>query len=179
MPNYRRAYQEGGTFFFTIVTYCRRPLFEQSESRHLLRKTINRVRTNHPFIIDAWVLLPDHMHCIWTLPQKDTDYSIRWNLIKSLFSKKAKKLLHKSECMTDSRRKHGESSIWQRRFWEHLIRDEKDYNTHMDYIHYNPVKHELANCVKDWPHSTFHRYARNGIYSENWGGGTIMELNLE
>ncbi|MCP4346921.1 MAG: transposase [Desulfobacterales bacterium] len=143
----------------------------------MLREAVEWVRQRHPFFIDAWVLLPDHMHCIWTLPEQDTDFSKRWSLIKSNFSKRAKAMLHNPEWMNVSKLKHRESTIWQRRFWEHLIRDDEDYRIHMDYIHYNPVRHGLVNRVRDWPYSTFHRYVRKGIYSENWGGGMIPGLD--
>jgi putative transposase len=177
MPRYRRAKHSGGTFFFTVVTCRRRPLFDQEEARQLLREAVRRVRTNNPFTIDAWVLLPNHMHCGWTLPPGDDRYSARWSLIKSLFSKEAKGYYHMSEWMNDSKRKHRESTIWQRRFWEHQIRDEQDYRSHLDYIHFNPVKHGLVGRVGDWPLSTFHRYVRLGVYPEDWGGdmGEMLE----
>jgi putative transposase len=144
-----------------------------------LRNAVNFVRQNRPFTIDAWVLLPEHLHCVWTLPPNDTDYSTRWNLIKSRFSKNAKTHLHKPEFMTPSKYKHHESTIWQRRFWEHRIRGPDDFQKHFDYIHYNPVKHKLVQKVKEWPYSTFHQYVRQDIYSERWGGGAITGLNLE
>ncbi len=171
MSNYRRAELSGGMFFFTVVTFRRRKLFNQAESRKILRESIILVRQKYPFAINAWVLLPEHIHCIWTLPEQDSDFSIRWALIKSNFSKQIKPLYHKAEWMTPSKQKHRESTIWQRRFWEHQIRDEHDYRTHINYIHYNPVKHGLVTRVRDWPYSTFHRYVRQGIYSENWGSG--------
>jgi putative transposase len=170
VPNYRRARLLGGTFFFTVVTYKRRPLFQIPECRKELIRVINWVKENHSFSIDAWVLLPDHIHCIWTLPENDTDFSMRWNLIKSHFSKRTKSILNKDEWLTASRERHRENTIWQRRFWEHSIRDEKDYQTHMDYIHFNPVKHGLVEQVKDWSYSTFHRYVKKGIYPLDWGG---------
>jgi putative transposase len=170
MPRYRRAKHMGGTFFFTVVTYRRRPLFAHAEAREILRRVIKKVRQSHPFEIDAWVLLPEHMHCIWTLPQEDADFSMRWSLIKSTFTKAAKTLYHVPEQLGDSRRKHREATIWQRRFWEHQIRSEEDYKNHIDYIHFNPVKHGLADQVGDWPFSTFHRYVQSGIYPEDWGG---------
>ncbi len=169
MPNYRRAFLPGGTFFFTVVTFHRRKLFNRPECRLALRESIDRVRKKYPFSIDAWVLLPEHMHCIWTLPKGDANYSGRWGQIKSGFSKRTKKKFHKPEWVNASKQKHRETTIWQRRFWEHLIRDDEDYRIHMDYIHYNPVKHELVKQVKDWPYSTFHRYVKKGIYPGDWG----------
>jgi putative transposase len=168
MPRYCRTKHPGGTFFFTVVTYRRRPLFEQEDARRILREVVQRVRKTHPFTIDAWVLLPDHMHCVWTLPHDDGNFSMRWNQIKSLFSKRAKDLYHIKEWMNASKRKHRETTIWQRRFWEHQVRDERDYTAHIDYIHYNPVKHGRVDRVSDWQFSTFHRYVRLGIYPEDW-----------
>ena len=133
MANYRRARTPGGTFFFTVVTYRRRRLFHKPESRDILREVIQDVRQRHPFTIDSWVLLPEHMHCIWTLPEENFDFSMRWSLIKSGFSKRAKTLYHVDERMNDSKKKHRETTIWQRRFWEHQIRDEDEYQVYMDY----------------------------------------------
>jgi putative transposase len=175
MANYRRARTPGGTFFFTVVTYRRRLLFNTQESRDILREVIQDVRQRHPFTIDSWVLLPEHIHCIWTLPEENFDFSMRWSLIKSGFSKRAKTLYHIDEWMNDSKQKHRETTIWQRRFWEHQIRDEDEYQVYMDYIHFNPVKHGLVKRVIDWPYSTFHRYVRLGIYPDNWGCG-MQEL---
>ncbi|ADW18511.1 hypothetical protein Despr_2370 [Desulfobulbus propionicus DSM 2032] len=169
MPNYRRAITPGGTFFFTVVTYRRRLLFDHPEARRILRQTVREVQSRYPFIIDAWVLLPDHLHCIWTLPPDDADFSLRWNRIKSTFSKQAKSLFHNEQWVSDSQRKHRESTIWQRRFWEHRIRNEDEYRIGTDYIHYNPVKHGWANQVADWPFSTFHRSVRAGIYPVDLG----------
>jgi putative transposase len=115
------------------------------------------------------VLLPDHIHCIWTLPENDCDYSKRWGMIKAGFSKRAKHLFHRNEWMSDSKRKHREAAVWQRRFWEHMIRDEDDFRRHLDYLHFNPVKHGLVKCVRDWPHSTFHRFVKDGFYPQDWG----------
>jgi len=114
------------------------------------------VKSSHPFTIDAWVLLPEHLHCIWTLPQGDMDFSKRWGLIKAKFSKALSRQ---------------NTSVWQNRFWEHLIRDDRDMQIHLDYIHYNPVKHGYVESPKDWPSSTFHRYVQEGLYPLNWGEG--------
>jgi putative transposase len=123
MPNYRRTNSPGATIFFTVVTYRCRPLLTLTESREMLRRVIIEVRRQHPFDIDAWVLLPEHIHCIWTLPPGDRDFSKRWGLIKAGFSKQAHPLFHRSEWITQSKVKHRESTIWQRRFWEHQVRD--------------------------------------------------------
>lgn len=144
-------------------------MFDQPESRRILREVVQAVRQRHPFNVNAWVLLPEHMHCVWTLHQGNSDFSVRWNLIKSGFSRRAKAFLHVEEWMNDSKRKHRETTIWQRRFWEHRIRSDVEYQAYMDYAHFNPVKHGLVKRVADWPHSTFHRYVKQGIYPENWG----------
>ena len=114
------------------------------------------------------MLLPDHIHCIWSLPRNDCDFSKRWGLIKAMLTKQAKVLLHREEWMDDSKRTHRESTIWQRRFWEHRIRDDVDFSRHMDYIHFNPVKHGYVGCVREWPYSTFHRFVRAGVYPMDW-----------
>jgi len=169
MSNYHRAKLGGGTYFFTVVTYRRQTLFQNEMARQLLNNAIAKTRQNYPFTIEAWVLLPEHLHCIWTLPENDNNFSIRWSLIKSQFSKSAKSFFHRPEWMNDSKQKHRETTIWQRRFWEHQIREQQDYNNHFDYIHYNPVKHGLVKPVKDWPYSTFHNYVKKGFYPSNWG----------
>ena len=161
MPNYRRAGVPGGSYFFTVVTHNRQPLLTTESFRCALREAINEVRKSQPFENDAWVLLPDHMHCMWTLPEGDQDFSKRWGRSKAGVSKRV--ILPSIEA--NARR---ESGLWQRRFWEHLIRDERDFRNHLDYIHFNPVKHGMVSKVTDWPYSSFHRYARAGIYPEEW-----------
>ncbi|MBU0568650.1 transposase [bacterium] len=175
MPNYRRA-REGRIYFFTVVTFSRQPFLCLEESRVALRRVIKEVCLSRPFKINALVLLPDHLHCIWTLPEGDTDYSRRWGLIKSGFTKMVGKELVGNAHPTMSRRKHREGLVWQRRFWEHQIRDERDYEVHCNYIHYNPVKHGLVNAPKDWAYSTFHRYVKKDIYPEDWGSMEPIEL---
>ncbi len=174
MPNYRRTNTHGGLCFFTLVTYQRRSIFHDALARQWLRDAIDVTRKKYPFEVDAWVLLPEHLHCIWRLPENDKEYSMRWSLIKSRFSKRSRDYLRDPDRLTASRRAHRESSIWQRRFWEHEVRDETDYRTHMDYIHINPVKHGLVERVNDWPWSTFHRHVREGRYPENWGGRIVQ-----
>jgi putative transposase len=169
MSRYRRQFT-GPTYFFTLVAHRRRPIFCNPVIRSCLRSAIRFVRETRPFVIDAWILLPDHMHCIWTLPEHDIDYSTRWAMIKRYVSSGPARSLHDAALSTPSRRKRRESTIWQRRFWEHQIRDESDFERHMDYIHFNPVKHGFVQQVADWPHSTFHRYVRAGLYSGDWGG---------
>jgi putative transposase len=168
MTRYRRATIGGGTFFFTVVTYRRRRFLTDPPPRQWLREAIEATRADHPFDIDAWVLLPDHLHCIWTLPQGDADYSTRWALIKGRFTKQAKPLLQREDWITESKRKHREGTVWQRRFWEHSIRDERDFEAHLSYIHFNPVKHGVVERAADWPFSTFHRYVQAGVYPMDW-----------
>ncbi len=129
----------------------------------------------HPFKIDAFVLLPEHLHCIWTLPNGDRDFSKRWRLIKSYFTRKCDEKYKLTPW--ESRKRKKEQAVWQRRFWEHLIGDDKDFVKHVEYIHYNPVKHGLVEAPKDWEHSSFHRYVREGKYALNWCAGKIMEFD--
>ena len=155
MSNYRRARVPGGNYFFTLVSHDRRPVLTNENVRAALRAAVQTVREEHPFVVEAWVLLPDHLHCLWRLPEGDADYSMRWAKIKRLT------------------RHHlgmpaGEK-LWQPRYWEHSIRDETDFARHADYIHWNPVKHGLVRCAADWPHSTFHRFVEAGMYPEDWG----------
>jgi len=129
-----------------------------------------------PFATDAVCLLPDHIHCIWTLPDRDINYSVRWKEIKSLFTKSYLEQIGPGDIRSESRVRRGEAAIWQRRFWEHTIRDQTDLNRHLDYIHYNPVKHELVQTVSDWPWSSFHRYVKMGYYETNWGEAVRQEV---
>jgi putative transposase len=249
MPNYRRA-KNGEAFFFTVVTHRRQPILCHEASRTILREVIREIKVSHPFDIEAWVLLPDHMHCIWRLPGGDRDYSMRWGWIKKEFTKRirgfegfrfevddegmvggahptriggaendadmrnltgmvgtahptgmggklggrdvgivvgtahptaksgARNHAQGSDVSgtadpTSSRMRHREGMIWQRRFWEHMVRDDDDFRAHCDYIHLNPVKHGLVESVVEWPFSTFHRFVRKGIYHESWGGGGV------
>jgi len=174
MPEYRRADIPGATYFFTVTTYRRQALLTDPRCRESLRSTINKVRLEMPFEIVAWVLMPDHLHAVWELPKNDKDFSLRWSLIKQHVTRDCAPWLPRQH-LSASRNKRGEGSLWQRRFWEHLIRDEMDLVRHLDYIHYNPVKHGYVANVVDWPYSTFHRYVEEGKYPENWGG--IVETN--
>jgi putative transposase len=175
MPRYLRPRVAGGTYFFTVVTFQRRKILTLDRSRQILGQAIKEVQRQYPFSIEAWVLLPDHLHAIWTLPQGDMDYSKRWGLIKAKFSKDGKELFHEQQAVNPSRIKRREAAIWQRRFWEHGIRDDEDYGRHVDYIHYNPVKHGLVARVMDWPYSTFHRYVKEEFYPENWMEGVSFD----
>lgn len=179
MTNYRRRKIEGGTYFFTQVTHKRQPWLCSDVIRPLLRSAFFKVRENHPFTIDAIVLLPDHMHCIWTLPSNDQDYGTRWRLIKSNVTRQAASQLQLQTDRSESRQKRKESNLWQRRFWEHSIRDDDDFARHFDYIHYNPVRHGLCQQAADWPYSSFHRYVMQGVYSVDWGVETNSTPLLE
>lgn len=165
MTEYRRAHIPGATWFFTVNLAQRRGNRLLVEKIDLLRLAFEHVKERWPFRVEAVVILPDHLHCIWTLPPGDADFSTRWNLIKGQFSRS----LEKGERISRSREKRRERGLWQRRFWEHLLRDQADFNNHIDYIHWNPVKHGWAKRVVDWPYSSFHRFVAQGIYPENWG----------
>lgn len=170
MSRYRRADAPGATYFFTVVTYHRQPILCEPLVREALRNAIHEVRTKRPFMVDAWVLLPDHLHCLWTLPPGDADFASRWSLIKRRVSMACGKQFRQESWITASKKKHRESTVWQRRFWEHQIRDESDMQRHVEYVHYNPVKHSLCRNPQDWPYSTIHRYIKTGIVPANWGG---------
>jgi len=158
--HYRRVFTPGGTFFFTLVTLQRRPVFASDQAVEVLRSAFRAVRTLRPFRTDAIVVMPDHLHCLWTLPPGDADFSTRWRLIKTWFTKH-----HGAEGQSQA--------IWQPRYWEHQVRDEADFANHADYIHYNPVKHGLAPSPMAWPYSSFRRYVEAGVYPANWGENAI------
>jgi REP-associated tyrosine transposase len=171
MPDYRRNRVPGGTYFFS-VNLLKRDSALLVPHIDALRDAVRTVRDRRPFHIDAWVVLPEHMHAVWTLPIDDADYSGRWKAIKIAFSK----TLPKTEFLSPVRAAKGERGIWQRRYWEHTIRDEKDYAAHVDYVHINPVKHGLVTCVRDWPHSSFHRCVAQGVYVPDWAGQGVRDL---
>ena len=185
MPNYRRVRGPYKTYFFTVVTNNRQQIFCEPESRLMLREALNKVRTLYPFRIDAWVLLPEHIHCIWTLPDNDYDFSKRWGIVKREFTVRYRSVRHDAMNKrkdAGSRAKRHESLLWQRRFWEHAIRDQNDFNNHCDYIHYNPVKHSLAGRPLEWPYSTFQRFVEAGVYPPDWGGrlpDNVKHMDLE
>jgi putative transposase len=164
MTNYRRARFCGGYYFFTVVTYKRRPFLVDDLSRVCLRSAWRSVQRDRPFELVAFCLLPDHLHCLWRLPEGDNDFSQRWMLIKKGFTRRYLKASGLESGQSLSRETKRERGIWQRRFWEHQIRDEKDLHRHVDYIHCNPVKHGLVDIVEDWPWSTYHRFVREGYY---------------
>ncbi len=169
MPEYRRAMVPGGTYFFTVVTFHRKPFLTTELARACLRSAWRDVSRRHPFRTDAICLLPDHLHCIWTLPEGDADFSGRWNAIKGIFSKRYLAAGGRDGVRNSSRAGKGEAALWQRRFWERAIRGDGDLRTHTDYIHFNPVQHGHVHRPADWLWSSFHRCVRLGWYERDWG----------
>ena len=168
--DYRRAWHQGGTYFFTVNLLQRKKNRLLLEHIQTLRHVVAQVKKSYPFIIHAWVVLPEHLHCVIELPEGDADFKTRWILTKMLFSK----AIPKTEPRSAVRIKRRERGIWQRRYWEHLIRDEADFRAHVDYVHINPLKHGLVKQVADWEFSTFHRLVKAGIYPRDWAGGDEM-----
>jgi putative transposase len=166
VSQYIRAKIKGGLFFFTVVLAQRssRLLVEEIDHLRLVYRTVKQRR---PFETIAICVLPDHIHAVWALPEGDVDFPIRWNLIKSGFSRALAPRQRSA-----SKMKRREKGIWQRRYWEHAIRDAKDLERHVDYIHFNPVKHGYVAKVTDWPHSSFHRFVKDGLLAPDWGGDT-------
>ena len=161
---YRRVFNSGASYFFTVVTAQRQPIFENDKAVCLFCDALRHVMKSHPFIQDAFVIMPDHIHCIWSLPDGDADYSMRWRLIKARFTKHCLSVGIEQKC-------------WQPRYWEHYLRDDQDYQQHIDYIHYNPVKHGLANSPMGWKYSSFKQYVALGMYQHNWGSGKLALLD--
>lgn len=172
---YRRARIKGGTYFFTLVTFKRMKIFSDPGNVELLRRAMKHVMKNHAFVIDAMVVLPEHIHCIWTLPRGEEDYSIRWRRVKTFFTRKCD--MKYRQQASDARKKKKEQAVWQRRFWEHAIRDENDFIRHVEYIHYNPVKHGLVSTPKDWEYSSFHQYVARGQCPADWGAGAQLDFD--
>jgi putative transposase len=164
MADYRRRWVEGGTYFFTVVTYARQGWLCEPIARQILREAMQKVKQQSPFTIEAMVLLPDHLHCIWTLPEGDRDYHKRWRSIKAYVTRNCATQLNLEAQLSNSRQKRGEYNLWQRRYWEHTIRDEKDFRNHCNYIHYNPVKHGYCLTPETWQYSTIHRLIAEGHY---------------
>ena len=171
MVNYRRSQLAGGTFFFTVNL---RDRSADTLVAHvgLLRQSFRHVKEQQPFDIEAVVVLPEHLHLIMTLPEGDNNYPGRWRAIKSHFGRSLKKA-----GVVLKQNKKDELDLWQRRYWEHQIRDDRDRQNHVDYIHYNPVKHGHVQRVVDWPHSSFHRYVREGLLGADWGGSAAMAVS--
>ena len=161
---YRRAFVPGGTYFFTVVTAQRRPIFSDEGTVGLLRQAFLHVKKRRPFAVDSMVVLPDHLHCLWTLPSEDSDYPIRWRLIKT----------HVTKHYGTAHDRQPHQTIGQPRYWEHTIRDETDYRQHVEYIHYNPVKHGHVRRPSEWPYSSFAHYVKKKIHSVDWGSTEPM-----
>ena len=172
MTDFRRYRVRGGRYFFT-VNLAERRLSLLTDHIESLRAAFRGVRRARLFAIDAMVVLPDHLHAMWQLPEEDDDLGLRWRQIKSAYSRG----IENGERISRSRQRKNERGIWQRRYWEHAIRDEDDFAHHLDYVHYNPVKHGLVQRVQDWPCSSFHRYVRKGIYPADWAGEGLIELS--
>jgi putative transposase len=170
MSNYRRNYAKGGTYCFTVNTY-KKQLLLQGPAIDILRESFRECMDERPFKIEAIVILPDHLHCIWKLPAGDAKYPVRWKEIKSTFTTEYIKEVGKPPIKPSlSMQKKGEKGVWQRRYWEHTITDDEDYRRLFNYIHYNPVKHEWVEAPVYWPHSSFHRFVEKGIYTKWWAG---------
>ncbi len=167
MPNYRREWTPGGTWFFTVNLLERRRNDLLTANIDRLRDCVALERTRRPFSVIAWVVLPEHMHWIWRLPEGDADFATRWRRIKTDFSRG----ISKTERRSNVRLARGERGIWQRRYWEHAIRDDLDLQRHIDYIHFNPVKHGWVVRAMDWPHSSFGQYVLRGVYPDEWANG--------
>lgn len=173
MTHYRRIYTPGATWFFTVNLAERNNNTLLIDKINPLRQAFRYVKQRHPFHIDAIVVMPDHLHTLWTLPEGDADYSKRWNLIKGQFSRS----IEKGERVSVSRAGKRERGIWHRRFWAHLITDQEDFNRHADYIHWNPVKHGKVNQVADWPYSSFHQYVNIDVYPSTWGHAGTFDFD--
>ena len=168
MPSYRRWFRPGGMYFFTLVTAHRAPFLCTDLTRPILRDVLRIVQESRPFAIDAIVLLPDHIHMLMTLPPGDDDFATRLASIKAQFTRRYLDAGGREHFQSVSRDRRGHRGVWQRRFWEHLIRDELDLERHVNYIHYNPIKHGLCECAHGWPYSTFAKWVKKGIYPTTW-----------
>ncbi len=169
MPDFCRYYVPGGTYFFTVVTADRRPILMVPGALPALKAAFAEVAGRWPFVLDALVILPNHLHAMWTLPDGDSDFSRRWAVIKKTFTKARLADGAGEAGRTPAQIRERRRGIWQRRFWEHLVRDEEDWRQHLNYIHYNPVWHELVAAPVDWRQSTFRRWVRAGVYDRDWG----------
>ena len=178
MPKYRRLYVPGGAVFLTVVTHERRPLFKDPRNIERLRQAATTVMAEMPFAFEAAVVLHDHFHVLWTMPEGDTNYSKRMGRLKVEFTQSLQGRNALPVDVSASRRKHRESDVWQRRFMEHTIKDEQDFEDHLHYIHYNAVKHGYVTCPHAWPHSSFEKWIARGVYTRKWAcacGGAIWQ----
>lgn len=177
--NYRRNFQPGGTYFFTLVTLNRHPLFNDDAAYRLFRQVVREIKDERPFQIAAWVVLHDHMHMIWVLPHGDADYSGRWSKIKSQFTRRWLERGGHEQPISAGKRRDDRRGIWQPKFYEHTVRDEDDYIDHIEYVHYNPVKHGYVKHPIDWHCSSFHEYVRRGWYPRDWCSGSDTVLSRQ
>jgi putative transposase len=171
---YRRVFVPGASYFFTLITHERAQLFSDAANVDRWRRAVAKVRRTRPFVVEAEVVMLDHLHTLWTLPQADADYATRLRLIKTAFTKDM--AFGDGVTASESRASKGERDVWQRRYWEHVIRDERDFQAHLDYIHINPVKHGVVARPGDWPHSTFRLWLERGVYDHCWGTDGIPPL---
>ncbi len=165
--SYRRAQSPGATYFFTVITHRRQPLFQSSENIQLLRGAFHQIKQTHPFALEAIAVLPDHLHALWTLPEGDANFSTRWRLIKEYVTRRVDPSYRQPRSNLQLSKQ--EQAVWQRRFWEHQIQGDRDYEQHLNYIHYNPVKHGYVDCPRSWEYSSFRKYVQAGVYAEDWG----------
>jgi len=170
---YRRAFVPGGTFFFTVVTFARQPIFSQPLAVRLLGSVLRRCLSRWPATVNAIVLLPDHCHTIWTLPPGDSEYPKRIGWIKKEFTTRSLSIGGTEGEVSAGKGRQRRRGVWQPRYWEHTIEDDDDFQAHFDYVHWNPVKHGYVRCPREWPHSSFHRWVRHGVYPEHWGCYTV------
>jgi len=177
MSEYRRYFVAGGTYFFTVVAHERRPFLCEPLARKFLGEAFRTIQRKRPFEMPAIVLLPDHVHVLWTLPPGDDKYPTRWRRIKEEFTKKYLANGGTEGPISESREARGGRGIWQLRYWEHVIRDETDFDRHFDYIHYNPVKHGYAKSPGAWPYSSFHRWVDRGVYEPDWGSSEPLDFS--
>ncbi|MBV07718.1 MAG: transposase [Rubinisphaera sp.] len=179
MPNYRRAHIPGATYFFTAKTENNATIFNSENSIIQLKQVIQETRKRWPFEIPAIVVLPDHIHTIWELPRDDSNFSIRWSWLKKELTKRYLKEGGIEQPISLSRERNRRRGVWQRRYWEHVIKDEDDYEAHFDYIHWNPVKHGYVQCPSEWKYSLIHRWIERGIYDARWGCGQTTPYVLK
>jgi putative transposase len=169
MPDYRRWFVAGGSFFFTVVVHGRRPLFANPRAVTLLGGVMRDCLVRWPVTVNAIVLLPDHLHAIWTMPTGDAEYPKRWGWIKKEFTKQRLADAGCEHPVSVARQRERRRGVWQPRYWEHTLENEDEFERHFDYIHWNPVKHRYVRCPHEWPHSSFHQYVERGVYDRQWG----------
>ncbi|MCC7293977.1 MAG: transposase [Phycisphaerales bacterium] len=179
MPHYLRRRVDGASYFFTVVTYRRRRLFDKDIARRCLREAFLYVQREWPFEQFAVVLLPDHLHAIWTMPPEDSDFSIRWANIKRTFSKRWIAEGGGDLVVSGNAARHRQRGVWQPRFWEHMIRSEQELYAYRDYVHLNPVRHGYVNDPLDWRWSSVHQHLKRGWLSSDWTSWSPIEARVE